>query len=334
MLRAKKRWRNPANLLEWRKITVTVNGQTYFVIDAATGLKYGPADLNTLNQWILEGRVLPSTMLEDATSGAQLRADRVPGVYFAESAASAQVGAVPAMSPLAPTMPGAQPGWRGYPLGVHFEFLIDSFALAKKTWSQWVPVVVILVVANLIGNLPNSMQSGWRLVPATDSLEAALGIGSIFSMLWSLLVIQVLNVGSLCFALDIVDGKSPDVGRVFSPFKKWLAVVVSHTVYIIMVTVGMFFCVAPGFYLLGRLSYWPVTVAEQNSSIMDAYSLVWDRQGRFAWAMAGLLIVSYILAALGALACLVGLFFTVPVACMTLASQYRTLYPEYAPSTP
>ncbi len=53
----------------------------YFVI-AADGQKYGPADIPTLNQWAQEGRVLTTSMLEDASTGERVMATSVPGIMF------------------------------------------------------------------------------------------------------------------------------------------------------------------------------------------------------------------------------------------------------------
>lgn len=54
----------------------------YFVIGDA-GQKYGPSDIAGLNQWITEGRLLPTTMLEDEASGMRSAASAVPGLRFA-----------------------------------------------------------------------------------------------------------------------------------------------------------------------------------------------------------------------------------------------------------
>ena len=53
----------------------------YFVI-AADGQKYGPADVVTLNHWAQEGRVMPTSWLEDATTGQRVPANTVPGLMF------------------------------------------------------------------------------------------------------------------------------------------------------------------------------------------------------------------------------------------------------------
>jgi hypothetical protein len=55
---------------------------TYYVV-APDGQKYGPGDVVTLNQWAQQGRVLPTTVLEDASTGARFAASQVPGMTFA-----------------------------------------------------------------------------------------------------------------------------------------------------------------------------------------------------------------------------------------------------------
>ena len=53
----------------------------YYVV-AEDGQKYGPADVNTLNQWAQEGRLQPTSILEDVTTGARLHASQIVGINF------------------------------------------------------------------------------------------------------------------------------------------------------------------------------------------------------------------------------------------------------------
>lgn len=52
----------------------------YFVLGEG-GAKYGPADVDTLKQWAAENRLSPTSMLEDASTGVQVQASQVPGIY-------------------------------------------------------------------------------------------------------------------------------------------------------------------------------------------------------------------------------------------------------------
>ena len=53
----------------------------YFVV-GVDGELYGPADIPTLNQWILEGRLMPTSMLREELGGAQFVASRLPELNF------------------------------------------------------------------------------------------------------------------------------------------------------------------------------------------------------------------------------------------------------------
>ncbi len=52
------------------------------------GQKFGPADLNQLNQWAAEGRIKPETELESVVDGARLSAASLPGIVFPGAAAA------------------------------------------------------------------------------------------------------------------------------------------------------------------------------------------------------------------------------------------------------
>ncbi|MER3414093.1 MAG: hypothetical protein C4341_07660 [Armatimonadota bacterium] len=80
-----------------------MNNEKWFVI-GRNGLKYGPADLLTLQRWTDEGRVTPQTLLEEAISGQRLLASALVDLTFRSGAASANPWATP---PAAPPYPHA-----------------------------------------------------------------------------------------------------------------------------------------------------------------------------------------------------------------------------------
>jgi hypothetical protein len=53
----------------------------YFVIGPNQEL-YGPADVPTLNQWITEGRLTPTTTLQEEQGGARFAASMITGLNF------------------------------------------------------------------------------------------------------------------------------------------------------------------------------------------------------------------------------------------------------------
>lgn len=63
----------------------------YYVV-LADGRKFGPADINTLNQWITEGRLNRDTMLENEENGIRARANDVAGLKWGTGAPSVDLG--------------------------------------------------------------------------------------------------------------------------------------------------------------------------------------------------------------------------------------------------
>lgn len=80
----------------------------YFVI-GADGQKYGPVDDATLKAWAAENRILPQTILEDASSGKAFPASDYAGL-FPEPQVAPPAGP-PQMSP----PPSGQPNYANYP---------------------------------------------------------------------------------------------------------------------------------------------------------------------------------------------------------------------------
>jgi hypothetical protein len=76
----------------------------YFVL-ADDGTKYGPADIANLNQWIADGRLLPTTLLEQEGSGITFRASAVTGLNFPTDSIYSQPPTVPSSSASSPGSP-------------------------------------------------------------------------------------------------------------------------------------------------------------------------------------------------------------------------------------
>lgn len=56
-----------------------------YFIHAPDGQQYGPADIPTINQWIAEGRVVPTTLLQPEGSTMRVAASTLDGLTWAEN---------------------------------------------------------------------------------------------------------------------------------------------------------------------------------------------------------------------------------------------------------
>lgn len=70
----------------------------YFVIGPA-GEKFGPANLDLLNQWARENRILETTYLEDASTGIRILATTLPGLAILTPAQQMAQAAYPRQEP-------------------------------------------------------------------------------------------------------------------------------------------------------------------------------------------------------------------------------------------
>lgn len=78
-----------------------------FYVVGTDGNKYGPTDITTLQQWVAEGRVTQSTLLEEVETGRQGYASTVPSLSFtSEWSAAPNSGAAIYTNSPPPNLPG------------------------------------------------------------------------------------------------------------------------------------------------------------------------------------------------------------------------------------
>ncbi len=62
-------------------MSVNCSSLRYFIL-APDGQPYGPADIPTINQWIAEGRILPTTLLQPEGSTMRVAASTIDGLVW------------------------------------------------------------------------------------------------------------------------------------------------------------------------------------------------------------------------------------------------------------
>ncbi|MBS1710158.1 MAG: hypothetical protein JSS71_00360 [Armatimonadetes bacterium] len=112
----------------------------YFVI-WNDGQKFGPADIQVLNEWIAQGRITPATELESVADGSRLQAGSLPGLNFGGGMAAQPQQPVQPQQPMQPMQP-MQPAMAPAPSGGDQYFVIGNdgskYGPADvATLSQW-----------------------------------------------------------------------------------------------------------------------------------------------------------------------------------------------------
>jgi hypothetical protein len=82
-----------------------------FYVLGSDGNQYGPADVPTLKQWALEGRIQPTTSVKNADTGDALAASGIPGLFPDYVAPEPAPLAVPESAAPAMTVGAAEAGY-------------------------------------------------------------------------------------------------------------------------------------------------------------------------------------------------------------------------------
>lgn len=94
-----------------------------FFVVSPDGQRYGPADLGTLGQWVREGRILPTHLLEEEGTGRRVQADQMPGLFqttqttYQNPPSGSPFIPTPGMSSIVPSMEEEQLVSKAYNMG-------------------------------------------------------------------------------------------------------------------------------------------------------------------------------------------------------------------------
>ncbi|MCG9895560.1 MAG: hypothetical protein MH204_08810 [Fimbriimonadaceae bacterium] len=115
-----------------------------FFVVAADGEKYGPADLETLKAWAADHRLAPGMMLEDAVSGARIRAEDLPGLFAStESSSEPPPQATPPAQPqMSPPQDNPAPG-PNYTQSPYDQVRLQSGPISSNTQGLEISVWVL-----------------------------------------------------------------------------------------------------------------------------------------------------------------------------------------------
>lgn len=163
----------------------------YFVT-GSDGNQYGPVEGDVLQQWVREGRVLPSTMLKDAASGRDFAASSLPGLF---QPAAPQAPAPPMTPPPGtgtgnPAQPNfSQPNFSQAPQGVPYprqsQQQRSSFYDADPfPWKAFIYPPLSLVWFFAFGGL-GLIWGGYGIYYAIQTQQSGSKYG-LFAVVWSI----------------------------------------------------------------------------------------------------------------------------------------------------
>jgi hypothetical protein len=272
----------------------------YFLI-GGDGREYGPFTADQIRDWVAQGRAsVHSRVRRDGETAWRAL------VECDEFANLANQGGVPPPGTAPPTLSA------------------ESIAADCRSRAQAV-------------DIGSCLTRGWALV--RDNAGLTIG-ATLLVMLVSLGLSLLPVVGLLALFIDPVlfgglaytftrriRGEAPSLGDAFCGFNlAFLHLGVGGIVSILLVCVGLLLCVLPGIYLaIGYIFALPLIIDRKYDfwTAMEVSRRVVHSQW---WTIFGLGLVLFLLNIVGALACLIGLIATAPIALAAMMYAYEDLF--------
>ncbi len=266
-----------------------MSGSEQFWVVAADGKEYGPADVETLRQWVQEGRIVQATHIR-AGGGPTYYAGKMPELSDLFPHGPSGAGAPPqAQAPAALPLPAEFRVW---------EFIGRSWDLVKPHW---------LVLGGIF-----FIQFAMSCVPYLGGCVQLIIGGAIWVGIWRAL-------------LGMIGGRKPTVGMMFEGFDRFGDAFLAHLVSAILIALGFICLIVPGIILAIMWLFTFAVIGETSLGFWEAMRESARLTEGYRWRIFLLLLACLLVSMLGALVLCVGWFIAMPVNLTALALAYRFL---------
>lgn len=210
---------------------------------------------------------------------------------------------------------------------VRFGAIGEAWGLFKERWPTWVVAGLIVTVTNtaVVGALHSVFhlklpEGGGGFVvavpPANDLVPAAV----------VMLVDGVLLGGLFRLACLQVRGRRIEIGDLFGVTDVLVELALGSALLGVALTVAASFCAVPAFVLAGVWMFTIPLIVDARLRAFNAFGASWQAL-KSQWFSATLFhLVAGFLAGLGFCCGVVGLFFTMPLYCLSIAVLYRDAF--------
>ena len=266
--------------------------------------EYGPVPAEVVLQWINEGRANANTRIRLADSTEWKRLVEVP-----EFAA-----AVPPLTPPPISLPSVPP-------------CTDPDALARLLLGRGARIDPV-----------QCLSRGWDLVKANFWLTvgATFVVSSIISVISAVphlglligpMAASVLYGGLYFMFLKLVRGQPADFSDAFAGFShSFVPLFFAGIVTTLLTGLGFVMCLLPGIYLAVVWAFTPALVIDKKIDFWPAMELGRKVISAQWWQCFGLCILFVLVALMGLLACLVGVYVAMPVIMAAGAYAYEDIF--------
>jgi uncharacterized membrane protein len=185
----------------------------------------------------------------------------------------------------------------------------------KKFWPNLVPMILFaLIVWAVNGLIQLPQREGGNTVVVT--LFAVIGF----------IVGQLIAIGWIKLALDIIDGNRPNFQAITDKFRVFLPYLVAAVLFSVMVTIGLFLLVVPGIILAIIFAFYGFHIVDTDEKHpIEALrrSAELTKGSRWQLFLFGLVLIGINI--LGLLVLIVGVLISSGISLLAIAYVYRKL---------
>jgi len=276
-----------------------------YKIIGADQREYGPVPADQVRKWIADRRADAQTKAwSEDSSGWKTLAD------FAEFADALRAQEAFAQPP--PPKIGAPAADKLAAEIIARDYSVDIGDCFSRSW-------------NLV------RDNFWLLAGATAVAKVigyALGFIPALGISVAVLLALVFQGGLQWLFLKRIRGEAADLGDVFAGFSlAFVPLLLAGIVVHVLVGIGLVLCIVPGIYLMvsWRL-FVPLLIIDKGLEFWPAMELSRRVVTKHWWQCFGLLLLSALVGLLGLLGCLVGIFFTMPIAVGAIVYAYLDIF--------
>jgi hypothetical protein len=177
-----------------------------FFVYAPNGQKFGPADVPTLQRWIDEGRLLPTSMLEDEITLAQMPASSLSTLRFPAPRTTFDVPGQTSHEPLPSEAKEVPSPFQTNPYSTpsnYYRGMPQDYAGSKDVTTAWILLVASILCFPLL-SIGGIVLAGRAKKAGNPQATAPFIANIVYTCLWAagcvfygLFVIFALSTGSI-----------------------------------------------------------------------------------------------------------------------------------------
>lgn len=330
---------------------------TYTII-GGDNKEYGPISAEDIRQWIKEGRLSHQTRIKSDTDTDWRTLGTLPEFADAfQPAAPPTIGALPGA---VPTIPLSSPGSTDF---LNSDYDLDIMGCFSEGWELlknnfgllWVATIVyiaieiglaffrLIPILGILVGLANfvisgALMGGLLYLFVRANRGEPVGVGDMFAgfgrwfghlflgvlvpgLIGLICMAPVITVAVIKFMPLILELKDLQPGTPPTPE-------MTNAMFAAMGVLGpiFFVCMLPAIFLSTCWRFTLPIILDKQVGFWTAMKFSWKMVMKHWWHVFGLLILISLLNLAGALACCVGLLFTIPLGYAVLIKAYETIF--------